>query len=122
MIKNFWKHITFYCGNDHPSPIPMKIMEGETPFYACPHYMLKDENHPDGHEPGERACANRLSFTRAKGIVDRLMKTVENDENEGIFCDYTGMQFDDNGITAEILKYDPLDTRISIVNRRATQA
>ena len=46
MITNIGKNLEIYCGN-HAEPIPMKIMSGETAFYACPKYMLKDEKHPD---------------------------------------------------------------------------
>ena len=39
MIKKFWEYIHFYCLN-HEEPIPMTIMEGDTAFFACPHYMI----------------------------------------------------------------------------------
>lgn len=117
MIKNFWMFTNFYCMN-HEEPIPMKVKEGDSAFYACPHYMLKDENHPDGHKDDEKMCNNRLSFTRAASIMDRFMKVVDKDTEEGMVVDYTGMTFKYDGISVRILKYSPNDVRIGVINRR----
>lgn len=119
MIKNFWEQIHFYCIHGHEEPVPMKVMSGQTPFYACPRYMLKDEEHPDGHEPGEQGCANRVSFTLAMSIVDRFSKVVEEDTAQGNIADYTNMKFTFNGVEVKILKYSPTDVRIGVLNRKA---
>lgn len=119
MIKNFWNNVKFYCIHEHPKPVLLVPMEGESTFYACPKYMLQDEAHPDGHLPDERQCANRISFTRAQSVIDRFMKIVEEDTASGDLMDYTNMKFSFDGIDVKILKYSPDDTRIGIVNRRA---
>lgn len=119
MIQNFWNNISFYCINGHEEPVPMVVMEGSSAFYACPKYMLKDEKHPDGHEPDERACPNRISFIRANTIVEKFMKRVEADNTDNMFMDYTNMEFKYDGITVRILKYSPTDVRIGIINKRA---
>ena len=81
MVLNFWKshEISFYCMNGHEEPVPMVIMEGDTPFYACPRYMALDEKHPDGHGPDEPMCMNRFSLTDAEDIVMKLSKIIEED-------------------------------------------
>lgn len=103
---------------NHEEPIPMTIMEGKSAFYACSKYMLKDEKHPDGHEANERACANRISFQSMMRIMEKFMKIVEADDAAGTVCDYTGMKFKSNGVDVKILKYDPSDMRIGILNRK----
>ena len=120
MIKGFWKKTHFYCIHGHDEPIPMVVMEGSSPFYACPKYMRQDEKHPDGYIDGERACANRISFTRAMSVMERFMKIVEEDDAAGVICDYTGMKFSFDGIDIRILKYDPKkEIRVGVINRRA---
>ena len=105
--------------NGHEEPIPMIVMEGSSSFYACPHYMLKDDNHPDGRDEDEKMCVNRISFTALTNIVNKLMKMVEKDDENGIIADYTGKKFDYNGITVTILKYSMNSFHIGILNRRA---
>lgn len=100
----------------------MVIMEGSSPFYACPHYMRKDEKHPDGYEEGENACANRISFTAASTVMEKFMRIVEEDAMSGAMCDYRGMKFDHNGITVKILKYAPNDVQVGILNRKALKS
>ena len=100
MIINGWKNIKFYCMN-HETPIPMTVFEGHTSFYNCSRYFLKDDEHPDGHEEGERGCANRLSFTMAVNIVEKISKKIEED----MFGDFTGMKMRYNGIEVKVLEY-----------------
>lgn len=120
MILNFWNGISFYCMNGHEDPVPMVVMEGSTPFYACPKYMLKDEAHPDGHEPGEPGCPNRLSFTDAEQIVLTFSRMVEQAMEDDEIVDFTGLSFKYKMIQAKILKYrNKEDVRIGILNRRA---
>ncbi len=120
MITNFWKDIRFYCMN-HDKPVLMTVMSGESAFYACPKYMLKDEEHPDGHEKGEPMCMNRISFTRAQSVVDKLMEKVEKDRAAGVFAaDYTGYRYNVSGIEVEVLKYSlESGMKIGILNRKA---
>jgi hypothetical protein len=120
MIKNFWQFTNFYCLN-HEKPISMKTMKGDSVFYACPHYMIEDEKHPDGHKKDEKMCTNRISFTGATAVIDKFMKIVDDDTADGIVMDYTGMTFKYNGIDVRILKYSPNDVRIGILNKKATQ-
>ena len=119
MIKHLWEQITFYCIHGHEEPVPMKVMSGTTQFYACPRYMLKDEEHPDGHESGEPGCANRISFALALKIVDRFGKIVEDDTEAGDIVDYTNMRFSLSGVDVQVLKYTPTDVRLGVLNRKA---
>ena len=121
MILNFWDNdnIKFYCINKHQKPVKMTIMNGQTgQFFACPKYMLKDENHPDGHDADERACSNRLSFMDAEQIVVALSKEVEDDLMNGIMGDYTGTIIHVKQIDAKVLDYSDSKIKIGIVNRR----
>ena len=122
MITNFWKDFKIFCMNGHKEPVEMVVMEGSTPFFACPRYMLKDEAHPDGHEEGEPGCLNRISLTAVSNLMEKLMKIVEKDDAFGAVADYTGMQFQYNGIQAKVLKYSNKDVHLGIVNRRALQS
>ena len=103
---------------NHKEPVPMVYMEGATPFHACPRYMLKDDQHPDGHGPLEKACANRLSFGLSTKIVERLMEMVEDDVENGRYCDYTNLTFNCAGIRVRVLKYNPHEIRLGILNSR----
>lgn len=124
MILNFWDNdnIKFYCINNHQKPVKMVIMNGQTgQFFACPKYMLKDENHPDGHDADERACSNRLSFMDAEQIVVALSKEVEDDLMNGIMGDYTGTIIHVKQIDAKVLDYSDSKIKIGIVNRRTVK-
>ena len=96
----------------------MTYKEGSTPFFACPCYFLKDEQHPDGHAPNEKACGNRLSFVLATKIVERLMETIEEDVENGRVCDYKNYSFNCNGVRSKVLKYSPSKIRIGVLNSR----
>ena len=80
--------------------------------------MLKDENHPDGHDADERACSNRLSFMDAEQIVVALSKEVEDDLMNGIMGDYTGTIIHVKQIDAKVLDYSDSKIKIGIINRR----
>ena len=124
MILNFWDNdnIKFYFINNHKKPVKMTIMNGQTgQFFACPKYMLKDDNHPDGHDADERACSNRLSFMDAEQIVVALSKEVEDDLMNGIMGDYTGTIIHVKQIDAKVLDYSDSKIKIGIVNRRTVK-
>ena len=124
MILNFWDNdnIKFYCINNHQKPVKMTIMNGQTgQFFACPKYMLKDDNHPDGHDADERACSYRLSFMDAEQIVVALSKEVEDDLMNGIMGDYTGTIIHVKQIDAKVLDYSDSKIKIGIVNRRTVK-
>jgi len=106
---------------NHKEPVPLIIMQGDTPFYACPRYFRKDDEHPDGHEADDKMCLNRLSFTKAQSIVDKMMKVVENDRANGIFtADYKGYTFTVSGIEVTVLKYHfGAGIKFGILNRSA---
>lgn len=120
MITNISEEVEFYC-NNHTEPIPLKIMTGNSAFYACPKYMLKDETHPDGHEENERACANRLSFDDAGNILMEFNKLAfeafKNDE----FIDFTNTCFKCKYYDVKVLFYSEDKICFGIVNRRAVQ-
>lgn len=118
MISNFWKGTSFYCMCDrHESPIPMVFKEGNSLFFACPKYMLADEQHPDGHERTEPACSNRLSYSDAEKIVSTLSDKVQDSIMEGEICDFTGYNFTVRKIKARVLKYKDDDIRIGVINK-----
>ncbi len=95
MVKNIWKKTSFYCNNPlHEEPVPMVFKEGAiSSFYACPKYMKKDSQHPDGHEEDERACANRLSFDAAQNIMMAISDKISEAYFKGIVIDLTGQTF-----------------------------
>lgn len=119
-IKNFWKGVTFFCMN-HEDPIEMVLMEGETPFFACPKYMRLDKEHPEGHGPHEPACPNRLSFADAAKVVEKLAGERVDSVARGEFCSFENYQFvlKGTGIRATVLHYEDGDKAIGIFNKRA---
>ena len=119
MLSNFWKGLTFYCMNGHEEPLPMIYKEGRSLFYACPKYMLADDQHPDGHERYEPACPNRLSYPDAEKIVSMLADAVEESLAGDDFCDFTGYRFKLRQISVEVLRYSGGDIRLGILNRGA---
>lgn len=119
MIKNLWNSISFYCMNGHEEPVPLTVQYGDSPFYACPRYFLVDNEHPDGHLPGERACANRISFRDAEGIVSEFSKQMEEDIDDDCIADYTGYTFAYHHIKAKIIEYSFDSIKIGVVNRLA---
>ncbi len=120
---------------NHEKPVKMTIMERhtnlavgggnqvdyQTVFYACPKYMLKDDEHPKGHEANEPACGNRLSFSAAEEIMKIFAKTVEEDLKNGIYADYKGFSFRYKNIDVQILDTDPMSEamKVGILNRGA---
>lgn len=108
MVLNFWKshEISFYCMNGHEEPVPMVIMEGDTPFYACPRYMALDEKHPNGHGPDEPMCMNRFSLTDAEDIVMKLSKIIEEDIMDDVYGDYNGHVFEHKSLVVTVLRYE----------------
>ena len=121
MLKNFWEGLSFYCMNGHDDPVPMTVMTGSSAFYACPKYMLKDEEHPEGHEYGERACANRISFVDAERIVSKLSDEVSAAYLRDEIPDMTGYSFSFKTINVKVLRFKEGDIRLGIVNRKAVR-
>ena len=123
MLTNVWKNIRFYCLN-HDGPIELTVREGNAgAFYSCVKYMRKDAEHPDGHEDDERSCTNRLSFTTAVNIVEKLAKMIEESLSNGEFTDFTGMQIRYKGIIVRVLEYsfDRGISGIGILNTNQVQ-
>jgi len=117
MIKNIWNKVTFFCMN-HEEPLPLYEYQSEREtFYACRKYMKKDEDHPDGHEDGEPACFNRLSFTTAADIVSRFSAIAEEDLLIGNQADYKNMTFVVKNIKVKVLRYTPSEIRFGVLNR-----
>lgn len=105
MLSNACSNIEFYCMNHEP-PIPLYVYpDSNSPFYACKKFMAKDDEHPDGHEVGEPACSNRLSFALAAAIMDKISSAIEETVREGDIVDWNGWQFKYKGIRVKILEY-----------------
>lgn len=121
MISNFWQRIHFFCIHDaHNEPVPFSVMEGSSSFYACPRYMRKDAAHPDGHEEGERACANRISFRDTEKIVEFFGSMYSEDLANGILMDYTGVEFDLRSYHVKVLRYSMNgDIDLGVINKAA---
>lgn len=119
MSRDFWKKITFYCINEHPEPVEFAIQYGDSPFYACPRYFEMDNEHPDGHLYGQKACHNRLSFRDAEAIVSALAKRIESDMGDDCIADYTNYSFMCGHIRATVLDYRSDRIKIGIINRLA---
>lgn len=128
MIRNIAENTEFYCMNDiHPEPILFIFRErsddGRDNFFACPKYMTKDEKHPDGHEPGEQACANRLSFSDAGDIISKFNKIVDDDMTAGNFSDYNNFTFMyKNNIKVKVLEYGGKKLKFGIYNKKAIES
>lgn len=117
-VSNLWKRIEWKC-MEHRDPVPMYVFgDSNSPFYACPKYMLKDEAHPDGHERSEPGCANRASFDDVRHIVEILGSRIAEDAENGEICDYTGMRMNWKTITAVVLRYGEKKIEIGLQNRR----
>ena len=121
MIKNIWSDISFYCINGHEHPVKFVRREGESPFYACPKYMRKDEKHPDGHEADELACPNRLSFNDSASIVEKFASIVEESLLSGEVADFSGFKFKYKLYDVKVLFYSDKAIKIGVLNRRATE-
>lgn len=127
MVKNIASDTKFYCMNDiHEKPVEMvfRLRTDDTHdnFYACPKYMLKDENHPDGHEADERACTNRLSFSDAGDIIAMFNKIVDDDMTNGCIADYNNFVFTyKNNIKVKVLSYGGKELKFGIYNRKAIE-
>lgn len=121
MITNVWSNISFYCNNGHEEPVKFVKREGESPFYACPRYMRRDEKHPDGHEMDEPACPNRVSFNDAASIVEKFAAVVEESILSGEITDFSNFKFNYKMYQVTILSYDDDEVQIGIINRRAIE-
>lgn len=118
MLKNLWSRIELVCTN-HETPVPMYVYEyAKTPFYACPKYMAKDDAHPNGHEPDERGCANRVSFEDFRHLVEKLGERISADEEIGEFADYTGMRFSWKTLDAVVVSYSTDKIVLGVKNRK----
>ena len=124
MITNIGSNRSvFCCMHRHSDPIPMVIKEGNNQFYACPKYMLKDSNHPDGYDPEfEHACNNRLSFDEAGDVIMKVSEIMEEAYNNGEFTDWTNFSFKVKNIQAKVLKYTDKKIEFGVVNTKVTKA
>lgn len=124
MLTNVFTKIDFYCLN-HDVPVPLYVYESSnSPFYACVRYMARDEAHPDGHEEGEAACANRLSFNAAAAIMEKISSVMEEALANGDITDWTGWQFMLKGIRVKVLEYSFADgsMKVGIENTTAIRS
>lgn len=122
---NIPQKVSFYCNNNHTAPLPMTVKEGNSKFYACPHYMRKDDSHPDGYTPGEEtACTNQLSLSDAGDVMYEFSKIQQEDILNGeVNNDYTNMKFNlpHRKIQVRILKYNDDVIHFGIVNTAAVR-
>ena len=116
IIKNLWNNTTFYCGHDHNEPVKMEYKTGESMFYSCPRYYVDNKN-----RPGERSCANRMSFADAEKILDKITDEITEIEEAGGVVNIKNLQFDYNGIHVKVLSHDPISDKleVEILNRKA---
>lgn len=122
---NVPQQVTFYCNNNHPTPLPMKIKEGNSKFYACPHFMRKDNVHPDGYIPGvETACTNQLALSDAGDIIYEFSKLQQEDIMNGeVANDYTSLVFSlpHRKIKVKVLKYTDEVIHFGVINTAAVR-
>ena len=115
MVKNIWSNIEFTCIHNHPQPIPMEVIEnGQSPFYACPHYF-KEKRQED-----EKMCYNRVSLYDVEGIVDKFGKIIEDTDKFG-GTDFTGFEFDYKMIHVRVVKYSPHHVIFGVENKKVFQ-
>lgn len=114
MIANFWNNIKMFCGNNHKKPIEFTFREGKDTFYACPHYMAKDKNNPNGHTKDEKQCYNRVAFADALGIVEKLSDKIEKDISKNIIQDYTGYTYKYKFYQVKVAKYNKKGFKIDL--------
>ncbi len=114
MIKNRWKNTEFYCMN-HKKPVRFQeYTASHTPFYACPKYFLKDENHPDGHDEDEKQCLNRISTTLAWSIIEQISAMVEDAHKNSELIDFKNCCFPFKGYDVTILELNEYSNRVKI--------
>lgn len=123
---NITQKVSFYCNNDHPTPIPMTIKEGNSKFYACPHYFMREDDvHPDGYTPGEEtACTNQLALSDAGDVIYEFSKILQEDILNGEMAnDYTSLSFSlpHRKIKVKVLKYTDDVIHFGIVNSAAVR-
>lgn len=117
MVKNLWGKVEVWCMN-HQKPVKMYVYEGSnSPFYACPKYMLADEEHPGGHSRNEPGCANRASFEAVRKFVERLGELIEEAQANNEIVDFGGLKMHWRTIDAEILEYADDRIMIGVLNR-----
>ena len=120
IVKNIWDGLEFYCMN-HDEPVKMVEKRGVSTFYACPRFMLADDEHPDGHQKFEPMCKNNLSFAQAEKIVsmlaDEQLQSMLNCE----LCSFENkiLTLPSEGVHAQVLSFKPGDKRIGILNKTA---
>ena len=115
IIKNLWGMTKFYCGHGHEVPVEMTYKDGPTSmFYSCPRYYVDKTN-----RPGDRACANRLSFDDAEAIILRLSDVILEHEQKGEEFDLTNYRMNYKQVQVKVLKYSPQEMQLEILNRRA---
>ena len=120
MLTNLWKNVELWCISDrHEEPVELKLMEASPPFYACPKYMMKDAEHPDGHDKGEHMCNNVLSLKEAEDTVMEFLKIMEDDLLNGTTGDYTNFTFTKGFVRARVIEYSYSGRiKIGVENRR----
>lgn len=126
-ITGVWGKTTFVCGC-HKEPVKMVHQTGQSgDFYACPRYFLKDMMHPDGHEPDEPMCMNRMSFSDSVKVIEACIKKSEEEfAKTNVFPSFLGLRGKlSNGIEYVVTRDDPAsfdrDARreITVNNKRA---
>lgn len=119
MIQDLWKRTSFYCMNHGEDHVRLYDYTGTgKPFFACPRYWAKDEEHENGHEPYEEPCMNRLDYDTAQDIVEKLSQMIDEDDKDGIVTDYKNCVIHVKGIEAKVIRYTDKEIRIGILNRR----
>lgn len=113
MIVNLWGNTTFLCGCHGGQRIPLIYKTGKTMFYSCPHYLVDNEK-----RPGERSCANRLSFDDAEGILNKVSELIT--KSESVIPNIAGSEFKYKSIDIKVMKHDTAGClELEIINKKA---
>jgi len=114
MIKNIWKTIKVYCGNDHKELYELKIENGMYQlFYACPRY------HIENRAPGERACNNRISIDDYENMISHISKLLEDAEMNGQSVNLAHYKWRKKNIEFEIFEHTSDSIKVFMKNKVA---
>ena len=114
MIKNLWKIVKVYCGNDHDELVELEIENGMYQlFYACPKY--KEQNRKEN----ERVCNNRISIDDYHTMINHVSDLIEEAELKNENLNLTNYIWKRKGTTFKIIEHSKEKIAITMLNKTA---
>lgn len=114
MVKNIWKMIKVYCGNNHDELLELQVENGMYQlFYACPRY------HIENRAPGERACNNRISIDDYENMISTVSNLIEEAEMNNQTINLTNYKWTKKNIEFKIFEHTKDSIKIFMKNKVA---